>query len=42
VAYSLVAVGLQYKDTDEAYGACSFICYLQGFYKLPEKDSNLH
>jgi hypothetical protein len=41
VAYGPVAVRLQYEDPDEASGICPFIRYLQGFYKLPEKDSNL-
>jgi hypothetical protein len=41
VAYGPVAVRLQYKDPDEACGSCSFICYLQVFLWLPEKDSNL-
>jgi hypothetical protein len=41
VAYRSVAVRLQYKDPDEVSVICSFIRYLQGFYKLPEKDSNL-
>ena len=37
-----VAVGLEYKDPDEASGVCPFIHYLQIFLWLPEKDSNLH